>query len=104
MKISAILLVLCAVVGCKSYATRVYDVTVKNDAASPITIWLTKDGPPFEPGWVAPEELAIESPKTADKVVGGVIIPEGKSADTGPLKGLFEPGTHAVLRVYGGRL
>ncbi len=91
-------------VGCQSYETRVYDVTVKNYASCPITIWLTKSGPPYEQGWMAPEDIAVESPKQAQHVIGGVIVPQGKIADTGPIPGQFEAGTRAVLRVYGGKL
>ena len=91
-------------VGCQSYDVRIYNLTVKNQSAGPITIWLTKDGPPYEPGWLAPEDIAIESPKGPDRVIGGVIIPKGKTANTGPIRGEFQPGTHAMLRVYGGKL
>src|SRR3954454_9975352 len=102
-KLSLILVCLC-IVGCHSYEKRVYDVTVQNNSSVPITIWLTKDGPPYEPGWLAPEDIAIESPKQPEKIIGGVVVPQGKSADTGPIKGQFEPSTHAVLRVYAGQL
>jgi hypothetical protein len=95
---------ICVFTGCHSYEVRVYDVNVQNNASVPITIWLTKDGPPYEPGWLAPEDIAIESPKQPAKIIGGVVVPQGKTANTGPLKGQFEPSTHAVLRVYAGQL
>jgi hypothetical protein len=91
-------------VGCQSYQTRVYDVSVKNYSSGPITIWLTKSGPPYEEGWMAPEDIAVESPKEADRIIGGVIVPAGKTADTGPIQGRFEAPTRAILRVYGGKL
>ena len=83
--------------GCESYETRVYDVSVKNDSAGPITIWLTKNGAPFEPGWLAPEEIAIESPKQPEKIIGGVVVPQGKTADTGPRQGRFLSDTRAIF-------
>jgi hypothetical protein len=103
-KLSLILACLCLFPGCKSYEKRVYDVTVQNNASVSVTIWLTKDGPPYEAGWLAPEDIAIESPKQPEKIIGGVVVPQGKSANTGPLKGQFEPQTRAVLRVYAGQL
>ena len=91
--------------GCVSpYETRTYQVTVKNYAAAPVTVWLTKDGPPFEPGWLSPEDLATESPRQSGRVISGLVIPSTKTAYTGARKGRFEPNTHAVLRVYAGQL
>jgi hypothetical protein len=100
--LSLLLLLLCPI-GCASYETRTYDVTVKNDSSGPITIWLTKSGPPFEDGWLAPEDIAIQSPRQPVKVIGGVVVPQGKQADTGLRTGKFEPQAQAVLRVYTGQ-
>ena len=80
--------------------TRTFDVSVSNDTKEPITVWLTKDGPPYEKSWRSPEDLAIESPTGAR--VAGVKIPPGQSATTGRMKGKFAEGTLAILRVYGG--
>src|SRR5438552_12672165 len=67
--------------GCHNYESRTYDVTVHNRTAEPITIWLTKDGPPYEAGWLSPEDLAIESPRqNENREIGGVIVAAGKSA------------------------
>jgi hypothetical protein len=89
--------------GCHAgYETRTYDVSVRNLSDGPITIWLTKDGAPYEPGWLAPEDLAIESPKQNAKL-SGVIVPPDKTADTGVVKGQFESQTHAILRIYAGK-
>ena len=97
------LLPLCAalvlLVGCGA-KTRTYDVSVTNDTSEPVTVWLTKDGPVYEKSWRSPEDLAIESPAGAR--VAGVKIPPGQSATTGKMKGKFEEGTLAILRVYGG--
>jgi hypothetical protein len=98
-----LLLAALVLVGCKSsYETRRYDVTVHNQSNGPITIWLTKDGPPYEPGWLAPEDLAVQSPKQ-DSKLSGVRVPAGKTAGTDVVHGQFEPQTHAVLRVYAGQ-
>ena len=97
------LLFMLVMLGCQaSYETRTYDVSVHNLSDGPVTIWLTKDGPPYEPGWLAPEDLAIESPKQNAKL-SGVIVPAEKTADTGTVTGRFEPQTHAVLRIYAGK-
>ena len=90
--------------GCKSYETRTYDVTVRNDTPDAIVVWLTKDGAPYESGWLSPEDIAIQSPKANDPELAGAIVAAGKTADTGTRKGRFEPDTHAILRVYQGQL
>jgi hypothetical protein len=99
--LTSLLLLLLA--GCHSYETRTYDLTIRNDSAGPITIWLTKNGPPYEKGWLSPEDIAIESPKERD-VIGGVIVPQGKTAYTGARTGRFQSDTSAILRIYGGQL
>jgi len=90
--------VLCA--GCQPQ-TRAYQVSVRNDTAGPVTIWLLKEGGPYEDGWKSPEDLAIESPK-ANIPIGGMIVRPGKIADAGPVTGHFDPDANAVLRVYRG--
>jgi hypothetical protein len=82
---------------------RTYDVSVKNNTNEPITIWLTKDGPPAEDQWLSPEQIAIDPTEAAPKI-GGVVVPAGKSAGTGAVKGQFYSDVHAVLRVYEGQL
>lgn len=82
---------------------RTYEVSVKNDTAGPVTIWLTKDGPPSEDQWLSPEQIAIHPPKTTE-ALGGVVVPPGKTADTGRIKGQFYSDVNAVLRVYEGQL
>lgn len=90
--------------GCQSYQTRTYDVTVNNNSPEPVTIWLTKAGEPYEPGWLAPEDLAIESPQGRENVIGGVVLAPGKTASTGQRTGKFARDTDAILRVYEGQL
>lgn len=97
------LIVLCLVGGCASAGMqkRSYEVTVRNNSSKPITIWLTKNGPAYEPGWKSPEDIAVESPGV-DERIAGVIVPAGRTAETGTVTGLFAPATRAILRVYEG--
>jgi hypothetical protein len=90
--------------GCHSWETRSYEVSVRNAGPEPITVWLTKDGAPFEPGWYSPEDMIIESPKVPKKPLSGVVIAPGKTGDTGKRSGRFAKETHAILRVYEGQL
>jgi hypothetical protein len=93
--------VFAALAGCHSYQVRSYDLSVRNASREPVTIWLTKDGPPYEDGWWSPEDLATLSPKeNPSREVGGVIIEPGKTATAINRRGRFEPQTSAVLRVY----
>jgi hypothetical protein len=86
-------------IGCAE--TRYYSVAVKNQTHGPVTIWLYKEGGPYEDGWKSPEDLAIESPR-ANEPLGGRIIGPGTIATAGPLKGQFDSNSNAVLRVYRG--
>ena len=85
--------------GCSDVERRSYQVTVKNESLSPVTVWLTKDGPIYEPSWRSPEDLAIET-RGAGEMIAGKVIPPGKEASIGPKEGAFKPHTNAILRVY----
>lgn len=87
-------------VGCSS--TRTYEVSVSNNTEGPITIGLTKEGSPFQPEWASPEDAAIAGQPPVNTMWAA--IPAGKTADTGAVKGKFASGSHAVLRVYQGKL
>src|SRR5436190_1363972 len=100
----ASLATLALLAGCQSYEKRTYDVSVKNAGAEPITVWLTKDGEPYEFGWLSPEDVVIQSPKEPKKEISGVVIPPGKTAETGQRLGRFNKETHAILRIYDGQL
>jgi hypothetical protein len=97
---SIILAALLAGCGGKSQS---YQVIVHNASPKSLTVWLTKNGPPDEPGWRAPEDVALET-LGAKEPLGGVIIPPGKTGETKPVRGTFPEGTDAVLRVYVGQL
>ena len=90
------------VVGCTSFETRTYDVSLKNMSVNPVTIWITKNGPAWEAGWKSPEDLAIESPG-ADERIPGVVVPSGKTAAINKHTGRFAPNVSAILRVYAGQ-
>jgi hypothetical protein len=81
--------------------THTYEVVVKNRSATPVTVWLTKNGPPVENRWKSPEDYAIERPGGNERV-SGVIIAPGQEGATGKVSGRFPPQTDAVLRVYVG--
>src|SRR5687768_6703592 len=95
-----LLLACVAVTGCSR--TDTFDISVRNDTAGPLTLALTKDGPPFERMWAGPEDLAIESPR-ADERHGYVVLPPGRVADV-TVKGRFDAQSRGYLRVYRGDL
>lgn len=99
--IATLLAVGCAgFVGCTR--TDSFDISVRNDTARPITLALTKDGPPFEQLWASPEDLAIGSPHN-DEQHGYVVLPPSRAADVS-VKGKFESHSRGYLRVYRGDL
>ncbi len=89
-------------VGCSSTKEYSFNITVRNETAGPVTIWLTKEGPPAESGWRSPEQVAIQSPGTEERI-NGTLVPPGKTAYTPTIKGTFGPGSSAWLRIYDGK-
>jgi hypothetical protein len=87
------------IVGCASTRQETFELSVKNQTGTPISVWLTKDGPPDEQGWESPELLAM-MPQTATYSFSS--LEPGKVAHAGPLTGRFEQGVNAWLRVYQG--
>lgn len=96
-----LLLVLFAV-GCGP-TTRTYSVTVTNQSLEPMTVWLTKDGPPSEMAWASPEQIAIAGIEK-DIPFPGVVVPAGKTGVMPGVEGKFDSRTHAILRVYRGQM
>lgn len=88
--------------GCTYTTTRKYDISVRNETGHPITLWLTKDGPPVEAGWRTPEQVALAT-LSSDERIGGVVVPAGKTAYTGEVKGEFISTASAWLRIYDGQ-
>jgi hypothetical protein len=89
-------------VGCSSTREYSFNITVRNESPGPVTIWLTKEGPPIEQGWRSPEQVAVQAPGHEERI-SGVLVPPGKTASTGPIKGKFEEGSSAWLRIYDGK-
>lgn len=82
--------------------TDTFDIAVRNDTTGPITLALTKDGPPYEHTWAAPEDLAIGSP-SADERHAYLMLEPGKEGYVS-VKGKFDHNTNGYLRVYRGDL
>jgi hypothetical protein len=91
------LFLLLSTVGC----VPSYQVEVKNQTTQPVTLWLTKDGPPPEEGWYSPEQLAT-MPEDRRPTYDLAIVPPGRTGATDPITGEFPRGTNAVVRVYQG--
>ena len=86
--------------GCEPPAEeRVYDIQLENNLSVPVTIFMTKTGPPQEVDWLSPEELA-SNPINQDPPHVGVVIPAGGGARRDGIVGHFWPNSDAVLRVY----
>jgi hypothetical protein len=98
---AALVACLCLLIGCAG-RTQTYDISVKNDLDQPITVWLTKNGPPAEASWLSPEDLAMSQNPRGEKIAGRA-VPPGKTAETGAIKGKFPSGTDAILRIYLGQ-
>ena len=106
------LLLFCAsaltVLGCNSTRTDSFDVDIRNATSGPVTLSLAKSGPPYEPTWATPEDLAIETPKLREEWAGGPsgmgVVPAGKTASVKGLKGQFGAGSRGFLRAYAGEL
>lgn len=93
-------LLVLALVGCGP-TTRSYTVVVRNDSPEPMTVVLTKDGPPMEGKWLPPEDFAAMRRAPAELQVNGIVVPPGKTVDQSRT-GQFEDNTRAMLRVYRG--
>ena len=94
-----ILSILSVVTGCQSAQTRTYDISVRNETGKELTVWLAKDGGPYEAHWASPEEIARERPGGGD-AYWGIVIPAGKTGFTGETTGKFDDDSRAYLRVY----
>src|SRR5512132_4152727 len=98
MKLVIVSAVAILLIGCNS-TRKSYQVSVKNQSPRPVTLWLTKDGPPAEEGWLTPEQIVNESRQLRYDLA---FVPPGKTGYTGKMTGEFPTGTNAVLRVYDG--
>ncbi len=96
------ILLLGALTACSGTHTDRFDVSVKNDLDKPITLFLTKSGPPLEDGWWSPEDLSFRTAAGDESIVGQVIDP-GRTAASGPIEGTFDRGSMPYLRIYAGK-
>jgi hypothetical protein len=101
-KLLAVVPLLGLIVGC-AHETRVYDIAVKNQTPHPITLVLEKEAGPREDAWITPEEVA-NGPARDNLVWGLGVVPAGKAAVAKRVKGEFDAGSRAWLRVYEGDL
>jgi hypothetical protein len=97
------LVLLIFVAGCDP-TVRSYNLAVKNDTVSPLTLNLAKDVPQHEALWASPEDIDEERVRvTPETELGIVVIPPGKTATRTGITGHFEHGAQAVLRIYRGK-
>src|SRR5689334_16598768 len=105
MKFAILCLLALFGVGCASSSspsatpTKSFSVEVHNQSDRPVTLWLTKDGPPAEEGWLTPEKVVDSGGKLKYDLA---FVPAGKTGFTDEFTGVFPKGTNAVLRVYEG--
>jgi hypothetical protein len=86
----------CLSAGCSSGPSRHFDVVVRNKTPQPVMLWLSKDGPPVEKGWLTTEEFLETAPGEPSP---GVDLPPDKIAHTAQ-SGHFPEGTHAILEIF----
>ncbi len=103
--VAGLLLLTVLLVGCGTKPTEVR-VAVHNDADQPVLLWLTKDGPPVETGWMSPGTLAAETlPTGADNDLSRLPVAQiepGASVSLPPRTGKFPRGTLPIARVFYG--
>ena len=75
-------------VGCMT-EKRIYQVSVKNNLAQPITVWLVKEYGPVEQGWESPEDIAESHPIT-DEFLPSIVVEPGKTRSSTPTEGSFD--------------
>lgn len=91
-------------VGCAPSRTYAFNVTVENKTDQPLMVFLTKDGPPVEKGWMSPENLVTLRRADDDSISGAHDIPAAKTLYMPKdVRGTFEPDTAAILRIYRGK-
>ena len=104
----ALIAISALIVGCNTTRTDTFDIEIRNATSQPLTLSLAKDGPPYEPAWATPQDLAIETPKRREQWSGGpsgmAAVPPGKTASVKGLRGQFNSGVNGYLRVYAGDL
>ena len=85
--------------GCAERQT--FQIVVTNRMLTPITVGPIKDGPPYEPNWGTVEQWSMG--RGVDEAPAwGMLVPPGRTADSGKLAASLETGTRVFLRVYRG--
>jgi hypothetical protein len=79
---------------------RTYAVSVDNKLSEPITVFLTKNGPPLEDQWLSPTQLAAGPINRDNLIENFVVIKPGETVGVKKLVGHFQAGTDAVLQIY----
>lgn len=104
LRIAILLGVVMVAFGCSATKTATFNVTVENRADTPLMVFLTKDGPPNEKGWMGPEQLVTLRKADDDSIAGAYEIPAGKTLFMPKdVQGSFAPQTSPLLRIYRGR-
>ena len=89
--------------GCASSREQTYHVTVVNEAGAPVTLWIAKEGQPFEAHWSTPSQWqsAREAGAIPDDAPSlGVELPPARRVELGPQSGRFRRDARAVLYVF----
>ena len=58
---------------------------------------------PIEDKWRSPEQVAMERIEHDEDLEEAGVVPVGKTAHVGPVTGVFEHDTRAMLRIYLGQ-
>ena len=98
MRFSAVVFLLLLATGCAS--SHSFDVSIRNATDEPLTIGLVKYGPPMEPKWASPEDVAIGSATRQITRWGGLLPPEKMVMIH--QDGHFGRGARAFARIYAG--
>jgi len=81
--------------------SRSYDIIVKNETSRPVTLVLQKESGPRQDAWLTPEEIA-RGTSIPNAKWGIGVVPAGKSVAARDVRGDFDKGSGAWIRVYRG--
>jgi hypothetical protein len=101
LKQTLVLLALLCVAGCAGNV-RNFQISLTNDTPNPLTIALTKSGPPLEAKWASPEDVVARR-VSPDQTSGMTVIQPSKTVNS-TVSGRFEKNSEPVLRVYSGAM
>jgi len=102
-RFAPVLLLLAAALaaGCAASAPqRTYSVSVDNRLSQPITVFLTKNGPPLEDQWLTPGQWAAGPINRDELIANFAVIKPGETVGIKKAVGHFEANTDAILQVY----